>query len=252
MVKRPKISLSLQRRVRQQCAFGCVFCGKPVFEYDHIIEYSKVKRHEFDNLVLLCREHHGPKTHHCVNIDLLRAKRLKPFNRDKAVSSPYGFPAGNNPYWVVIGDNKYGVKIPEGLSEYKFPALTINGQDIISVACFRDGDVTYSLPSIYIADENHEVIALIEDGESHIDENHLRVGLRHWDIECTDNKIVIRNEPRKIVLYIKYNATGMWLKRATLYDRKEVITVKDDGIHFEEGGRISEGYSVGCNGGIRL
>ncbi|NOX83997.1 MAG: HNH endonuclease [Alphaproteobacteria bacterium] len=252
MVKRPKIPLPLQRRVRQQCAFGCVFCGKPVFEYDHIIEYSKVKCHEFDNLVLLCRDHHGPKTHHCLNIDLLRAKRLNPYNRDKSISSPREFMAGNNPYMVIIGDNIYGVRISENIDESNFSALTIGDQNIISITFYREGGLIYSLPSINIRDENQETLVLVSQGEIQTYENDLRVGLQNWDISCANKTIVIRSAPRKILLSIEYNAGGFWLKRATLYDRQETITVNEKGVHFEQGGRISGQSHVGCLEGLTI
>jgi 5-methylcytosine-specific restriction endonuclease McrA len=58
---RPAIPQPIQRQVRQECRFGCALCGKPVFHYDHIIEYNIVKEHKAENLVLLCEEHHGAK-----------------------------------------------------------------------------------------------------------------------------------------------------------------------------------------------
>jgi hypothetical protein len=38
---RPPIPLPVKRLVRQQCAFGCVLCGLPLYEYDHIVPYHE-------------------------------------------------------------------------------------------------------------------------------------------------------------------------------------------------------------------
>ncbi len=247
---RPKIPEDLKRRVRQQCAFGCVLCGKPVFDYDHIIEYSKVECHEFENLVLLCKEHHGAKTQHSLNIDLLKAKRLNPYNRDRTVSSPYGFPAGNNPYMVIIGNNRYPVMLPQEGSYLRFPALTVGEKDVISISIFREGDVAYSLPSVHIEDENQKRLLLIEEGQDRTYENAMTVGIHNWDIECTNKKICIRKASRKIILDIEYQAMGIWLKRATFHDQHGKIDIREDGVHLGEFGLISEDYAIGGRGGL--
>lgn len=44
------IPLSIQRKVRQRCGFGCVICGMPLYEYEHMAEWAQVKRH--NNLIM--------------------------------------------------------------------------------------------------------------------------------------------------------------------------------------------------------
>lgn len=34
------IPLPIQREVRQRCGFGCVICGMPLYEYEHMEEWA--------------------------------------------------------------------------------------------------------------------------------------------------------------------------------------------------------------------
>ena len=53
---RPKIPKSIELAVRQKCRFACVNpeCRCPIWDYEHIVDYSIVKEHREDNIVLLC------------------------------------------------------------------------------------------------------------------------------------------------------------------------------------------------------
>ncbi len=48
------IPLPIQREVRKRCGFGCVLCGLPLYEYEHMEEWAQVKRHIADEITLLC------------------------------------------------------------------------------------------------------------------------------------------------------------------------------------------------------
>jgi 5-methylcytosine-specific restriction endonuclease McrA len=43
--RRPKIPEGVKREVRQRCGFGCVICGLPIYEYDHLVPYAQVLSH---------------------------------------------------------------------------------------------------------------------------------------------------------------------------------------------------------------
>ncbi|WNG79930.1 hypothetical protein C6A86_016810 [Mycobacterium sp. ITM-2016-00316] len=59
---RPPIPDPMKREVRQRCGFGCVICGHPIYEYEHMDDYAVVKRHGVANITLLCDGHHRLKT----------------------------------------------------------------------------------------------------------------------------------------------------------------------------------------------
>lgn len=88
---RPDIPEPLKRQVRQRCGFGCVICGVPVYHYDHLEEYSRVRVHEPDNLVLLCPNHHQDKTSHRLPKALLTKAAANPRNLSHPRTSAYRF-----------------------------------------------------------------------------------------------------------------------------------------------------------------
>jgi len=86
---RPLIEESIKRQVRQRYAFGCVVCGSPLYEYDHIVPYSQVGTHEVENLVLLCDGHHREKTNGLLTEKQVRSAAADPFNIRAGASTPY-------------------------------------------------------------------------------------------------------------------------------------------------------------------
>ena len=48
------ISLPTKRAVRQRCGFGCVLCGKPIYQYDHMHGYTLENADDPDAITLLC------------------------------------------------------------------------------------------------------------------------------------------------------------------------------------------------------
>ena len=73
------IPLPVQREIRQRCGFGCVICGMPLYEYEHMEEWAVVQRHVADEITLLCDQHHREKTAGCFprTLCVLLTKNLK-------------------------------------------------------------------------------------------------------------------------------------------------------------------------------
>lgn len=83
------IPLPIQREVRQRCGFGCVICGLPLYEYEHMEEWAIVKRHVADEITLLCDQHHREKTGGLLPVEVVRAANKSPFNLKEGNSKPY-------------------------------------------------------------------------------------------------------------------------------------------------------------------
>ena len=45
---RPDIPAEIIRKVRQRCGFGCIFCGCPIYEIHHIIDWADTKSHDLE------------------------------------------------------------------------------------------------------------------------------------------------------------------------------------------------------------
>jgi hypothetical protein len=66
---RPPIGAEMEKEVRRRCGFGCVMCGLPLYEYDHILGWSNVQRHVAEEITLLCDMHHREKTNGLLPLD---------------------------------------------------------------------------------------------------------------------------------------------------------------------------------------
>jgi 5-methylcytosine-specific restriction endonuclease McrA len=75
---RPDIPDGIKREVRQRCGFGCVLCGFPIYEYEHIIDYSIVREHVAANLTLLCPNHHAQKTRKLISRQVVETANANP------------------------------------------------------------------------------------------------------------------------------------------------------------------------------
>lgn len=102
---RPRIPSDIKRQVRQRCGFGCVICGRPLYQYDHLVPWSEVEEHEPDNLVLLCDQHHREKTSGLLPIEQVIEANEAPANLATGVSSPYDLHYGGHDCEALIGSN---------------------------------------------------------------------------------------------------------------------------------------------------
>jgi len=106
-ISREKITLPMQREIRQRCGFGCVICGLPLYEYEHMLGYAKVQRHVTEEITLLCNQHHRERTSELLPIDVVIAADKNPHNLKEGVSKPYDLHYSGDECEVVIGKNKF-------------------------------------------------------------------------------------------------------------------------------------------------
>jgi trigger factor len=111
----------VKRTVRQECAFGCVICGLPLYEYDHIVPYAEVQEHRPENLVLLCPTHRGEKTRGLLSPGAVGDARKSPANARSGESAPYllnytgqhcrAILGSNVHEWPVLADGMFTVPL---------------------------------------------------------------------------------------------------------------------------------------------
>ena len=187
---REKIERAIKRSVRQRCGFGCIVCGKPFYEYDHIEEYSKVKEHEAENLTLLCPEHHNEKTKKLRSVDQVRAANANPFNKRNSRSGPYNLAYEGVMSKVALGSYRF----LQSLGPTHREPLVLNGEPVVKVRT-EDGNL---LVSAKFSDAAGAVILTIEDNE-------LRYDTNLWDVEFVANRLVVRESHRRIVAKITFS-----------------------------------------------
>jgi len=130
-IDRAKIPDPIKRLVRQKCGFGCIICGQPMlWDYDHIVEYNIVKKHEVENLILLCPNHHREKTNKLLSPVELSMAIERPYNLRHENTSKHELRFFGNTFEVIVGGAKMTLLKPEEQNE--LIAFVIKDMSIIS------------------------------------------------------------------------------------------------------------------------
>ncbi len=188
--ERPAIPAAIKREVRQRCGYGCVICGKQLYDYDHMVEYNIVKCHEADNLILLCKQHHGEKTSKNLPLDIVKSANLKPYNLINDTTKPRFFYYSGKNVEVHIGDSIF--KYDNLLDGFTFVPLRIDETNIIS---FKTEDNHLLLNFISFNRDGDKIIEIIDNRISH--------STNIWDACWESNKLTLREKNRSLILQIK-------------------------------------------------
>ena len=185
------IPLPIQREVRQRCGFGCVICGMPLYEYEHMEEWAEVQRHVSDEITLLCDQHHREKTGGLLPKEVVSLANENPHNLKEGVSKPYNLHFAGNNATVEIGSNTFTCQ-DQGYGTAMVP-ISVDGTPLIGLI-LADGHL---LLNLVIFDEFNSPIL-------HIKNNQLYYSTESWDIQLVGTTLTIREAHRKILLEIKF------------------------------------------------
>lgn len=189
---RPPISKPIKREVRQKCGFGCVICGMPIYDYDHIIDYSIVKEHTVENLTLLCDKHHSEKTKKLLSLKKVVNATKEPYNIKNKTNSPYLLNYEGKDFSLIMGDVRMSLDDINPKSDFLIPFL-INNKKLIS---FEIIDNQLFLNLVLLDREGNLLFK--------INENELTYNLYQWDIEFVGRRLKIREGLRKIIFDIEF------------------------------------------------
>ncbi len=225
---RPAIPLSIQREVRRKCGFGCVICGCPVYDYDHIEEYFVVKEHTAENLVLLCPTHHRKKTKGLLTKETVKAALGEAAKRNRTLPDEISFA----PYILDVGGN----------------LITSFSGVPLSITNFCYVQVKYGkFPLI-------DAVFLNENGNTaiKIEENVYTLGCDTWDIEYVGNSLTFRNGPGKMFAKLVFEANQGTIRiRCNVKLRDGVrVKVNDDGIFANDLLLLKENRVTQCKVGM--
>jgi hypothetical protein len=204
------------REVRQRCGFGCIICGLPIYEYDHILGWAKVREHLARDITLLCDLHHREKTSGLLPDDLVIAANKAPWNLRTGVTKPYSLYYYGNHFSFDIGTNLFqGTDRGNGTSAQ---VLRIDGQPLLS-AILDDG---HYLLNLTVYNGNQDIILQIVDNE-------LVVNVRSWDIEFVGTRLIIREGSHKILFDITFSPpSAVVINRGRfLYNGVELLITPD-------------------------
>ncbi len=77
---RPSIPSDVALRLRQEAGFGCCKCGYPIYDYNHIVEYSREPHYRPEDMLILCPNCHRQVTARVMPEKEQRWFKKHPFN----------------------------------------------------------------------------------------------------------------------------------------------------------------------------
>lgn len=183
---RPDIPEDVKRIVRQRCGFGCVLCGNPIIDYDHMFGYQPERGHVAAELTLLCPEHHRDKTHHRLDLATVLAANAGPFNlrNDASGAKRLEFHGGSCAIW--LGDNVSTAQLKDGQA---MVAIGVDGIPLVGFGVWQGRLVSM----LNLFNEYNELVLQIV-------ENELRYHSLPWDIRFEGNLLTVHEASRKYLL----------------------------------------------------
>ena len=233
------IPLPIQREVRQRCGFGCVICGLPLYEYEHMSEWASVKRHVADEITLLCDQHHREKTGGLLPKEVVSKANLNPFNLRENVSKPYNLHFSGKDAEIEIGGNSFTCE-DLGYGTAMVP-ISVDGTPLIGLI-IADGHL---LLNLVIFDEYNNPVL-------HIKNNQLYYSTEPWDIQLVGTKLTIREAHRKILIEINFQPPNKVIISRGRFLRNGVeILVRPENILITNNSCLISGcHAHNCHGGL--
>ena len=233
----------IQREVRQRCGFGCVICGLPLYEYEHMNEWSKVKVHIAKDITLLCDRHHREKTAGLLpKTEVVKANE-NPYNLRNGVSKPYDLFFNGDSAEVEFGSNKFSCQANQTVTT--LVPLTIDCTPLIGLRIIDQ----HILLNITIFDKYNQLILNIID-------NQLSYSVMPWDIQLVGTVLTIRERPGRILIEFNFQPpTKIILTRGRMYFNGIELKIDKERITINKGEtkQIVEGNSgVNTIGGLSI
>lgn len=246
------IPAAVKLAVRQRCGFGCIFCGSPVFQYDHLIDFAETQEHDPANLNLLCPTHHAQKTAGRLGREAVAKRALNPVNKaaDRSVT---GMPLeiASDRMLFTVGGNRF--ENDRAAWGGEFQPIVIRGRPVIE-AKWAEGWLSLNL---VLSDEFGNPLLSIEDGE-------LRTTTKTFDFEMVGRSVRLRSKVGMISAQIELGDAALNVSRGLFVQGDRVVAVGADGcrigsfvydggpdlLAFRGGNPMSGLVAVNCRVGI--
>lgn len=241
-----KIPEPVKRQVRQRCGFGCVICGLPIYDYDHLLGWAQVTRHVAEEITLLCDRHHREKTGKLLPASVVEAANRNPFNLRNGKSSPYGLYYSGTECDLILGGNQFLRLSTEG--DRPLAPIIIDGQVLIGFS-FEDNQI-YLYVNLF--DEyNRPILQVIK--------NVLVYSATLWDISFIGQTLTIRAASGKFVVEMRFEppsrivvVRGQFLRNgAGVIIRPNILTLADNTFSMSRSRFVgSVGFVIGQDPGL--
>lgn len=190
---RPPIPAAVKRALRQRCGFGCVKCGSPVYDYEHLLGWA-VTGHDPDQMTLLCPEHHREKSAGRLPVASVLEYNAAPFNgvRSFTAAHPLYF-RPSQPLILVLGN----VVIQSDPDRFRAKVgLVVDGTAAFAVGLAPDG---HPIVELDIRDLDNRPLLRVAAGE-------MRTATANWDVEFRGTRLVVRRDRGDVVIDVRIDA----------------------------------------------
>lgn len=233
------IPLPIRREVRQRCGFGCVVCGMPLYEYEHMLGFANVRRHVAEEITLLCDQHHRERTSGLLPIDQVIEANHAPYNLREGVSKPYNLYYSGVECEAVIGGNRFTTQ-DQGHGTVMVP-VSVDDIPLIGFI-LSDGHL---LLNLNVFDENNNLVLRIVNNE-------LFYAASPWDIELVGKNLLIRESQRNFLVDMTFEPPHtVRINRGRLLCNGVEIIIRPEHILVTNNRTLVTGcQAINCPGGL--
>lgn len=233
------IPLPIQRQIRQRCGFGCIICGFPLYEYDHLKGWANVHEHNAEDITILCDHHHREVTSGLLPREKVFEANKYPHNLPIGISTQLPLHYEGDHCEVHIGGNRFTTTASGEYTE-SIPIL-VDGVPLIAFI-IQDGQL---LLNVNIFDSfNNEIMRIIN--------NHLYYSISPWDVQFVGKTLIIREKSRNYFIKIKFEPPNKIVidKGRFLCNGVEILVNTDHILITNNNSLIRECSAINCQGGL--
>jgi len=199
---------AIKRIVRQRCGFGCVICGVPLYEFDHMETWAKEQEHDANNITLLCDQHHKEKTNKWLPLETVKLANKNPHNKTVLVSPWYKLHLNGETFSVQLGSNTFFA------SKGQLTVIRIDDLDLLS---FKQVDGRFLMTMALFDDDDHFVATIID--------NQLMFGTEQWDVKVEGTRLQFRRKLGDIFLDIEFAPPSKVIIRKAIFKHQGLKVV---------------------------
>ncbi len=225
------IPSEIRRQVRKRCGFGCIVCGCPIYEYEHLAPtFSEAVSHDPARIVLLCGSCHNRVTRGLWSKEKITKHASRPYCVESGLISD-AFDVGNRFPIVQIGSARW---IDTSVILRNF------GESIFRVDAPEENGGPFRLSGVFCDEEGKEIFR--------IEQNEWYGNTENWDIEIVGRRLTIRRGKGQISLVIQTEPPDTLVIEQInmLYKGCGIVGGKDTKfeIAMQGGAKIEVGASV--------
>ncbi len=196
--------------------FGCIFCGVPIIDYEHVDPpYVDAKMHKADSITLLCPTCHRKVTGNQISKDLVKKAMANPAAKLAGTIGDSIFFCDSHPTVVLGGARLVRCKIP----------LKYGEEDLIAI---NQEDGKYLL-NAKLWDSNGNQTLTIKNNEWQVNTDNI------WDLTVVGNTIKIHEGARTPSLIIRVvnnnefiiERIEMVINKIKISGNKDVLTINN-------------------------